>query len=146
MARGKSKLSGDKKKRILALILVVLGLFIAISLATSHQTDISRITGEIDSHLSPFEVKYHNQAGLIGAYLAFILNVLMGWLAYFIPFGLILLAVRLFQNNDSVTLRFSGTWLFIIALSATMVYNIGPLAAPSINVDSGFRNRRRLYC
>lgn len=137
MARSKSRLSGDKKKGILALVFAFLALFLIISLATIHALDVSRITGELDSHLSPFEMKYHNQAGMIGAYLSYILTTLMGWLAYFIPFGLLLIALRLFQPNAARSIKISGVWLFIIALSGTMIYNVSQLAMPSINVDSG---------
>ncbi len=137
MAKGKTKLSADKRKRIIGIIVVLLSLLLTISLATSHSTDIARITGEIDSHLSPFEIGYHNQAGMLGAYIAFIMTTLMGWLAYFIPLGLGLISIRLFSKDAADSIRLRAFWLFVAALSATMVYNVSILATPSINVDDG---------
>ena len=137
MTKGKTKLSADKRKQILGIALVLLTLLLTISLATSHDTDTARITGEIDSHLSPFEIGYHNQAGMLGAYLDFILSTLMGWLAYFIPLGLGLFSVRLLSKSTADSIRLRPFWLFVTALSATMIYDIGILATPSINVDDG---------
>lgn len=136
MARGKSKSSSEKKIRIFGTILMLLALLILVSLATSSSQDVSRISGEIDSHLSPFEIKYHNQAGMLGAYLAFILSTLMGWLAYFIPLGMGLLSVRMFAPAAAQSIRLKAAWLFVIGLSATMIYNVNELSTPSINVDS----------
>jgi len=137
MAREKSRLSSEKRKRIVGIILTLLALLLIVSLATSYSLDVARITGEVDSHLSPFEIKYHNQAGMLGAYLAYILTTLMGWLAFFIPLGLILFSLRLFLPKTSVNTQLRGVWLFVMALSATMIYNVYRLATPSINVDTG---------
>src|SRR3989304_8124144 len=137
MSQGKTNLSADKRKQILGIALVLLALLLTISLVPSHSTDLARITGEIDSHLSPFEVSYHNQAGLLGAYLAFILSILMGWLAYFIPLGLGLVSIRLFSKEAADSIRLRAFWLFVTALSATMIYNVSILATPSINVGNG---------
>lgn len=137
MPKGKTKLSAEKRKQILGIAMVLLSLLLTISLATSHSTDVARITGEIDSHLSPFEVSYHNQAGMLGAYLDFILSILMGWLAYFIPLGLGLYSVKFFSKEAAGSFRLKAFWLFVAALSATMIYDISILATQSINVDDG---------
>ncbi len=137
MPKGKSKLSAEKRASILGLALMLLALLLIISLSTGHSTDIARITGEIDSHLSPFEVEYHNQAGMLGAYLAFILSTLMGWLAYFIPLGLALISIKFISPGAAEAVRLRATWLFVIGLSATMIHNIAQFATPSINVDTG---------
>jgi len=137
MSKSKSKLSSEKRTRIIGIVLMLLALLLVISLATSDYNDIARITGEIDSHLSPFEVEYHNQAGMLGAYLAFILSTLMGWLAYFLPLGLTLLSIKLLSPGAAEAIRLRATWLFVIALSSTMIYNVTQLAESSINVDTG---------
>ncbi|MGH8015742.1 MAG: DNA translocase FtsK 4TM domain-containing protein, partial [Candidatus Zixiibacteriota bacterium] len=137
MAKTKSKLSSAKRIRVFGIILMLLALLMLVSLATTDQTDISRITGELDSHLSPFDIRFHNQAGMVGAYLAFILFTIMGWLAFFIPLGLALTSIRLFAPNAAQSVRLNGLWLFIIALSATTIYNVNQLATLSINIDSG---------
>ncbi len=137
MSKGKTKLSADKRNQILGISLVLLSLLLLISLSTSHTTDIARITGEIDSHLSPFEVSYHNQAGMLGAYLDFILSTLMGWLAYFLPLGLALMAVRLFSKEAAEAIQLRALSLFVTALSATMIFDVSRLATPSIRIDDG---------
>lgn len=137
MSKSRSKQSSEKKTRILGIVLMLLALLLVVSLATSHRSDISRITGEIDSHLSPFEISYHNQGGMIGAYLAFLLTTLMGWLSYFIPLGLALISIKLFSPQASETLKLKASWLFVIALSTTMIFNVAELATPTININSG---------
>ncbi|MEE8149432.1 MAG: hypothetical protein V3T75_03160, partial [candidate division Zixibacteria bacterium] len=74
MTRSNSKKNESKGQRIFAVLLLLVALLCLISLISSDYVDAQRITGELDSHLSPFEISYRNQGGLVGAYLAYFLT------------------------------------------------------------------------
>ncbi len=67
MARSKLKKSENKRQKVLAVLLLLVALLCLISLISTDYVDARRITGELDSHLSPFEMSYRNQGGLVGA-------------------------------------------------------------------------------
>ncbi len=118
------------------MVLFLLALLMLVSLVTHQSYDDARITGQIDQQLSPFELQYRNQAGMLGAYLAYFSLALLGWLAFFIPFGLILLTLRLFSSEMSRFRKTNASILFIVSLLATMTYNIHILTRRDLGVES----------
>ena len=133
MARLISKRNENKRQKIFAVLLLLVALLCLISLISTEYVDAQRITGELDSHLSPFEISYRNQGGLVGAYLAYFLTTLLGWLAYFLPLGLIATSIRLFTSRKPSIFRINTLLLFLISLSATMLYNVNLLSTQSIS-------------
>lgn len=137
MASRKKKTPAEKKKRALGVSLFLLALLVLVSLVSHHHLDDARITGEIDRSMSPFDIQYHNQGGMMGAYLSYICLVLLGWLAYFLPFGLILASLRLFSSNIAARFELNSSILFAISLLGTMTYNIHVLASRQLSVATG---------
>ncbi len=133
MARSKSKRKENKKQRIFAVLLLLVALLCLISLISTDYIDAQRITGELDSHLSPFEISYRNQGGLVGAYLAYFLTTLLGWLAYFLPLGLLATSIRLFTSRKLSIFRINTLLLFSISISATLIYNVNLFSTPTIS-------------
>ncbi|MDH4158403.1 MAG: DNA translocase FtsK 4TM domain-containing protein, partial [candidate division Zixibacteria bacterium] len=133
MAKRKKKSTGNRKKA-LGVVLFLLAVLILISLISHHRPDDARIVGEIDSHLSPFDVKYHNQAGMLGAYLSYICLSLIGWLAFFIPLGLIFVSLRLFSSELATRFELNSFILFVISLLVTMIYDIHLLTERVLSV------------
>ncbi len=135
MAKRKKSNNSDKKKKALGIIIFFFALVILVSLVTHNPLDDSRLTGEVDEHLSPFKIHYHNQAGMIGVIFAFYLLTTIGWLAFFLPLGLIVLSLRIFSSEVASGIGLNSLSLFVISLLSTMIYNIHILAKRSLNLD-----------
>ena len=133
MGRSLSKRNESKRQKIFAILLLLVALLCLISLISTDYVDAQRITGELDSHLSPFEINYRNQGGLVGAYLAYFLTTLLGWLAYFLPLGLIATSIRLFTSRKPAIFRINTVLLFSISISATLIYNVSLFSTPTIS-------------
>ncbi len=137
MARKKKTKPGDKKEKALGVLLFLLALLVLVSLITHYHLDDARITGEIDSRISPWEITYHNQGGMMGAYLSYFMLVLLGWLAYFLPLGLILFSLKLFASEMASRFGLKSSILGVVSLLATMIYNIHLLAVRQLAVETG---------
>ncbi|MFH1687303.1 MAG: DNA translocase FtsK 4TM domain-containing protein [bacterium] len=137
MARRKRKQTTDRKRQILGGLVFLLALLLLVSLISHSDLDDTRITGEIDSHLNPFELQYRNQGGMMGAYLSFVAGTLIGWLAFFVPIWLVLWSLRLFSSKSGARLEFNSFLLFVVALLGTLLYNIHFLSPPAIATPSG---------
>ncbi len=137
MAR-KSKKSGalSRRKKLLGGILFLLSLLILVSLISHRSIDDARIAGEVDSHLNPFELQYRNQGGMMGAYLAFLLTALLGWLSYFVPLSMLVLALRLFSTDLAIRLQVNGFLLFVISLCGSMIYNVHLVTARTLSTEA----------
>ncbi|MBD3403560.1 hypothetical protein GF420_11740 [candidate division GN15 bacterium] len=134
--RSKKSEAISRRKKLLGGILFLLSLLILVSLITHRSIDDARITGEVDGHLNPFEVQYHNQGGMMGAYLSFVFTALLGWLGYFVPFSLLVLSLRLFSSELTQKLQVNGFLLFVISLCGSMIYNIHIIAARTLATDT----------
>jgi S-DNA-T family DNA segregation ATPase FtsK/SpoIIIE len=132
----KRKNSLNQKKRVAALLLFLVAVLILVALLTHSNLDDQRITGKVDAHLSPFQIQYHNQGGMLGAYLSFFLIILLGWLSYFVPLGLASAALRFFVPAGKSTLKMNVAILFVMALLGTMVYNIHLVAHRQLLADT----------
>ncbi|HVP06323.1 MAG TPA: DNA translocase FtsK 4TM domain-containing protein [Candidatus Acidoferrum sp.] len=130
MARKK----GHKGKKTLGAILVLLALFLLVSLFTHRTLDDARIRGEVDGQLNPFSASFGNQAGMVGAYLSFLLLFLFGWLACFLPLGMLSLSVRLFSEDLAEKVQPRISLLFVVAVLGTMIYNVHSVLGA--NIDS----------
>ncbi len=137
MAKRKKKAATDKKKRILGVLLFILALLILVSLISHQEIDDARVKGSVDSHLNPFEMQWRNQGGMMGAYLSCYFLVLLGWLSYFVPLGLILSALRLFSSELTARLRPNGILLFVISIIGTMIYNVHLLVDRTLGYETG---------
>ena len=124
MTRRKSRKRTDRRRTVLGILVLVLALLLAISLVFHNEADDARITGQGDQNPNPFEVNYHNQGGMMGAYLGFITNELIGWMSYFIPFWLILAALRLLSSSFGKRFELNSVLLFAIGLLSTTLYNL----------------------
>lgn len=137
MAHSKKKNNVEKKRKVLGALLFLLAMLILISLVSHDNHDDTCINGKEDSHLNPFEIQYRNQGGMMGAYLSYIFSVLFGWLAYFIPLGLIFIAFRLFSSDLATRFEINSFVLFIISLLGTMLFNIHLLVNRPIGYETG---------
>ena len=125
MARKRKKAGNDRKKRILGgALLFVLAALVLVALVAHTEGDDRRITGETDPQLNPFEISYQNQAGMVGAYFSFLLFNLMGWLACFVPLGLLFLSLRVLASTIALRFEPHTFLLFVISLLGTMIYDI----------------------
>lgn len=109
---------------IIGALIFVLSTLVLVSLAAHSVADDRRITGEIDSQLNPFEISYHNQAGMLGAYFSYLLFTLLGWLAFFVPLGMMFVSLRVFSSAIAVRIEPHSFLLFVISLLGTMLYDI----------------------
>ncbi|NOY88642.1 MAG: DNA translocase FtsK [FCB group bacterium] len=137
MAKKKDNNPHDKRQKVIGILLVLLALLLLVSLSTHYQLDDQRITGQIDNQFSPFKLQYHNQGGLVGAYLSYFALVLFGWLSFFLPFGLILISFRLFSKETVNRLKINGLVLFIGSLIGTMIYNIHLIVSRQLSLETG---------
>lgn len=135
MARNKKRNNKGSRRKALGILLFLLSLLVLVSLVTHHSLDDSRLTGEIDKHLNPFKIQYHNQVGMLGVILAFYLFSSIGWLAFFVPIGFLLLSMRLFSSEVSARFEPNSFLLFVISLAGTMMYNVGILTARSLDLE-----------
>lgn len=125
MARKRKKSGSNRKKQIIGgALLFVLAALILVALVAHTEGDDRRITGETDLQLNPFEISYQNQAGMVGAYFSFLLFNLMGWLACFVPLGLLFLSLRVLASTIAVRFEPHTFLLFVISLLGTMLYDI----------------------
>ena len=137
MAKRKRKSRTNRARQILGGFVFIAALTILIALVTHSPLDDARITGELDRHLDPFEIQYRNQGGMLGAYLSYSLTVVVGWLAYFLPLGLVLWALRLFSSGFADRLRAGGLIAFTLGLLGTIIYDIHHLAVATISSETG---------
>ncbi len=137
MAKRVTKGFSKGKKQALGILLLLVAIFILVSLVSHSYLDDKRLTGEVDSHLNPFEVQYRNQGGMLGAYLSFLFTLLLGWLAYFLPLGFIFVSLRLFASERAAHLRVHLFLIFMIALLGTLIYNIHMITNRTLIADTG---------
>ncbi|MCP4684382.1 MAG: DNA translocase FtsK [bacterium] len=137
MAKRKKRNESPRRKRILGAFVFLLAILILISLVSHSVLDNARITGEVDGNLDPFEIQFRNQAGMLGAYLSYSLTVILGWLSFFIPIGLIFVSLRLFSSEMAHKFELNGFLLFVIAVLGTVIYNVHLLANPTLGYETG---------
>lgn len=138
MAKRKSKSASrsGRKHQALGVLVFLLAAILVVSLATHSYSDDARITGLVDAHLNPFEVSYHNQAGMLGAYLSYFLLTFVGWLAYFLAAGLLVISLRMFSSEFARTVRVNTIVAATAGLLLTMLYNIHVVTSPTIARDA----------
>jgi len=125
----------ERARQALGVVFILLALLLLISLVSHDSLDDLRVTGDADTHLAVFDIQFRNQAGLIGAYLSFLLMLLAGWLSFFLPVGLGVAALRLFAPERAKRWRFNVLLLFAISVLGTMLVNIHRLAAHTLEAD-----------
>lgn len=139
MARKKKiKTNQNNKTKVIGTIIVSVALLLLVALVTHSSYDDVRITGEIDNQISPFEMDFKNQGGMVGAYLAYFVLTIIGWLGFFIPFWLIIVSLKMFKSELASTLKFNSFIVFILAVLITMVTNIHLVVARQIGVEIKF--------
>ncbi len=137
MAARKKQSFGLKARRLVGGVVFIVAVLILIALVTHSELDDSRIVGDLDSHLDPFELQYRNQGGMLGAYLSYSLIVVFGWLSFFLPLGLLLFSLRLFSSEIAERFRSGSLILFAVAVLATLVYDVHHVARATIGNTSG---------
>jgi DNA segregation ATPase FtsK/SpoIIIE, S-DNA-T family len=137
MGKRKASKIDHRWRRLIGGLIFIVAVLILVALATHTGMDDARIKGEVDRFLDPFEVQYHNQGGMLGAYFSYALMVVMGWLSFFVPLGLMLLAVRLFSSELAMKLRLTGLVSFSIAVFITVIYDVSHVAAPHLGSETG---------
>lgn len=113
---------------IFGLFFLAVSIFLLISLASGTTSDVSRILGEVDFRLSPFELQWDNAAGLLGAYVSYALRNLFGWLSFLLPLTGLFLGTRLLTPSLANYLKIHSILLGSICLAATMIANVGSVS------------------
>jgi S-DNA-T family DNA segregation ATPase FtsK/SpoIIIE len=132
-----SRKKSNRGKQIFGVGLVIVALFVLVALVSHDHIDDARIGGQVDGALNPWEINFANQAGMLGAYLSFLLYFVVGWLAFFIPLGLVSVSLGLFSKAVVEKVRMRVILLFIVALCATMMIDIQFAVGGSIDPESG---------
>jgi len=136
MGSRKKKASSVSRSMTVAMVLLVVAVLILVALITHRGIDDARITGEVDAQLNPFDIKYHNQGGMLGAYLSYVLFSLIGWLAFSVPLLVVWLSLRLVAGELSAKLRSTGVILLVGSTLCTVMYNIHILLDPVLRTGS----------
>ncbi len=128
--------NGEKKRKLLGILLILFAALLLISLVTHSGWDDRRIT----SQDNPLKTAFRNQVGAVGAYTSYLFFFFFGWLSIFVPFVLVLGAFRLlnFSWRQKVTPAF---WFAcstcILVTMMTNVYLIHhaivPISYPETN-------------
>lgn len=135
MAQKKKKKKRDNsanRPKVFGVILFLLALLLLVSLITHRTLD----DNAINSEANPFEIGFKNQAGMLGAYLSYLVLGILGWLSFFIPFGLIISSLKLFKSEIADKLKLNSFLLFIISLVGTMIFNIHIMTAREISIEN----------
>ncbi len=146
MAKKRKSGHSAKRKIIFGILTILFAGFLLVGLISHVGHDDARITGQIDPTEDPFSLRYHNQGGMLGAYLAYFLFTLFGWLSYFLPVGLIFVGLRLLSSKMARFLELHAFLLFLISLLGTLIYNVGCVASdvadPSLDEIGGYISDR----
>lgn len=134
MARKKKKSSANNRGKAISIFIMLIGLLLLLALVTHHYRDDARIA----EGPNPFELQYLNQGGMLGAYISYFSLSLLGWLAYFIPLGLILVGLRLFPVLPKPKLEFNSFLLFVVSLVGTMMYNVHIAATRDLDMVTDY--------
>lgn len=138
MARRRKKKDHVRKRRVvLGIVLALVGAFVLVALISHSFVDDARISGEVNADTSPFDQQYNSKAGMLGAYLAYSLYLLIGWLAFFVPFALFVGAFKCFSSEIAARVGPGGSLAFALATLSTMVYNIHLLSRPHLELETG---------
>jgi DNA segregation ATPase FtsK/SpoIIIE, S-DNA-T family len=119
-----AKKKSNKGRRTVGLILMLVALFLLVALVTHLPMDDSRIRGDVDSQANLFDLHFGNKTGMIGAYLSFLVLFLLGWLAYFLPIGLVSVSLNLLSEKFAEKYKIRAIFLFVIALCASIMLNV----------------------
>jgi len=115
------KNNGDRKKRrILGVLISLLAVLLMVSLATHSGWDNDRIQAQDN----PFRISFDNQVGIVGAYSSYLLQFFLGWLAFFLPLILALVALRLFELDFRHRVKPAFWAGFVIAVMVTMITDV----------------------
>ncbi|UCD94088.1 MAG: DNA translocase FtsK 4TM domain-containing protein [Candidatus Zixiibacteriota bacterium] len=121
MARRKRKNeTNGRKKKILAVLLILLAVMLLTSLVTHSRWDDEMIA----SRDNPFTIEYRNQVGMVGAYTCHILFSLFGWVSIFLPFFLVLLALRYLGAGWRSKVAPALWFAFSTSVLVTMIYDV----------------------
>jgi S-DNA-T family DNA segregation ATPase FtsK/SpoIIIE len=137
MGRKKRSSSGGRWRKVVGALVFIVAVLILVALVTHSSYDDARIKGERGGNLDPFEIPYRNEGGMLGAYLSFSLMVVVGWLSFFLPFGMILASLRLFSSELAARMRPKGLIAFAICVLGTTIYNVPHLTSTTLAADSG---------
>ncbi|PWB75955.1 hypothetical protein C3F09_01460 [candidate division GN15 bacterium] len=122
----------NRGRQTVGAILLLLALFVLVSLVTHRAMDDLRIQGQADGETNPFQVHFGNQGGMIGSYLSFLLLFLMGWLAFFVPFGLASLALGMISRDFAQKIHPRLFMLFFVGIAVSVILNVQPLVNESL--------------
>src|SRR5262245_6264113 len=135
-----------RKRDVLALALLALGLFLLVALITYHPADLAdsrslsplASAGRLTQDGAPAASKPANACGRSGANAAEGLFRLLGWGAYFFVLSLLAFDVWLLLRRpvNDVVLRISG-WLMTLIGVTTLLALIGPPISPGPLIGPG---------
>ncbi|SYZ73262.1 DNA translocase FtsK [Candidatus Zixiibacteriota bacterium] len=120
MANKRKNGSDSRKRKILGILLVLLAVLIVISLGSHTAWDDQQLL----SRDNPFRIDFQNQAGTAGAYSSYLLFFFFGWLSFFIPVGLVLLALHYFPGKWKRKITPALWFVLSAGILVTMILNV----------------------
>ncbi len=120
MAAKRKNGSESRKRKLLGILLILLAVLITISLATHTSWDDQRLL----SQDNPFKIDFQNQAGAAGAYSSYLFFFFLGWISFFVPIGLLILALHYFPGKWKYKIT-PGLWFILTTgIMITMILNV----------------------
>jgi len=127
----KRKSSDSKRKKLLGILLILFALLLLISLATHSSQDDQNL----QTQANPFKVAFQNQAGAAGAYTSYLLFLFLGWLSYYLPLILIILAIRSFPGEWKSKIMPALWFIFAVGILLTMMLDVFLMMGNEYNID-----------
>ncbi|MBN2227832.1 MAG: DNA translocase FtsK 4TM domain-containing protein [candidate division Zixibacteria bacterium] len=128
--------NGEKKRKLLGILLILFAALLFISLVTHSEWDDRRIT----SQDNPLKTAFRNQVGVVGAYTSYLFFFFFGWLSIFVPFMLVLGAFRLLnfswrkRINPAFWFGCSTCILVTLMTDVYLIHHAGmPISYPDTN-------------
>ncbi|MEW5922738.1 MAG: DNA translocase FtsK [Candidatus Zixiibacteriota bacterium] len=123
--RGKKNGNEGTKRKILGILLILFSILILVSLFTHSAWDDQRF----ESEDNPFTVDYRNQVGTVGAFTSYFLFWFFGWLSVFLPFMLILVALKYLDFAWRSHIIPMVLFAAFVGLLVTMIFNVYKIEA-----------------
>ncbi len=127
----KRKSSETRRRKLLGILLILFALLILISLATHSRQDDQKLL----TQANPFAISFQNQAGTAGAYTSYLLFFFLGWLSYYLPLTLIILALRTFPGKWKSKLMPALWFIFSAGIMITMLLNVLLIMGSDYDID-----------
>jgi DNA segregation ATPase FtsK/SpoIIIE, S-DNA-T family len=124
----------ERKVQLFGILLIAFGLMYGLSLIGHSPADDMRITSDDAAYRNPFTLRYDNPGGLMGAFLAYIIFLFLGWPAFFLLPLFLVLGVWLIGFQIGRRLLKHAVMLWLVSFEVFLMAAVsGAGEAPSAN-------------